>query len=364
MSSISSTASSTALVIYDPTLPHVSCRSRQETLVDQVYKSSLESAKTETRLLSPLGQKWKERIVREVARGVQYLYVDKVLGHKMARLILLNLHKGKYDGLTHPLSFIDAITEDLRSIYPDKHLGLDYYKNPIPEYDPDRSLQPVKDLTKQQEEYLHSQDKDRPDFSKEVEARIIPNTNIGYFKINTFPSIKFPETRAIIDRTMKKILDADSLIIDLRGNNGGDPETVAFLASYLFDKKQLINQLYQRSNNEFTSFFAEPEKLDRIFGGQKPIYVLTSEQTFSAAEELAYDLQASKRGKVIGQATAGGAHPVRNYVVDDHFSVGVPCAKAINPHTGKNWEGTGVLPDYPIEKETDGLALARSLIEA
>jgi hypothetical protein len=66
---------------------------------------------------------------------------------------------------------------------------------------------------------------------------------------------------------------------------------------------------------------------------------------------------------VIGQRTAGGAHPCRHFVVDDHIYASIPCQKAINPHTNKNWEGIGVLPDHSLEEEMDALIFARTLIE-
>lgn len=357
--------SSTVIVPYNPNLPHISIKSYLESVTDEVFRRSIESSKIETRCLSPLGQNWKERIVTGVACGVRHLYVDKELGNNMAHLITRNFRKGNYDDCANPVIFKEAIYDDLKSICPDKHLGLFCCHNSIPEYDPARSLRTLEteELSVVQKNYLESLNGNRPDFSKEVEGYIIPETQIGYFKINIFPSPELPETRPIIDKAMKSVVDAEVLIIDLRENNGGSPATVAFVASYLFDQRQLLNQVYQRSNNQLTSFYAEPEKMGQIFGGRKPIIVLTSEETFSAGEELAYDLQSSKRAKIIGQSTAGGAHPVRDFVVDDHILLVVPYAKAINPYTKKNWEKTGVLPDLLIAKEEDALAYALPLIE-
>jgi len=80
----------------------------------------------------------------------------------------------------------------------------------------------------------------------------------------------------------------------------------------------------------------------------KPAYVLTSKQTFSGAEEFTYDLQNLKRATVVGETTCGGAHLVRGERIDAHFVVGVPFAKAINPVSKTNWEGTGVEPDVKV----------------
>ena len=355
---------STAIVPYNPTLPHIAMKSRLEKVTDDVFRRSFEVAKFETSHLSPLSQKWIENVVTQTALGVSHLYIDAEMGKRMASVIMRNMRQGNYNGLANPFSFKEAVIKDIRSIYPDKHLDILCEKTPIPDFEPARSLNNIKDedLTLEQRKYIESFEIDRPDFSKQVESYIIPNTQIGYFKFNEFPNLKFPETRGVIDHSMKKVANAEALIIDLRENTGGYPETVAFIASYLFDKTQLINQLYQRSNNEVTSFYAEPAKVGTAFGGTKPIYILTSERTFSAAEELAYDLQSAKRATVIGQTTKGGAHPIKPFVVDDHLYAIIPFRKAINPHTGTNWEGVGVKPDHLIAEE-DALTHALSLLK-
>ena len=80
------------------------------------------------------------------------------------------------------------------------------------------------------------------------------------------------------------------------------------------------------------------------------VFVLTSARTFSGGEEIAYNLQALKRAVVVGERTIGGAHPVDVYQVHPHFDIRVPTARAINPITGTNWEGKGVMPDIAVEQ--------------
>src|SRR5262249_49738165 len=82
--------------------------------------------------------------------------------------------------------------------------------------------------------------------------------------------------------------------------------------------------------------------------GGKPVYVLTSKQTFSGAEEFCYNLKNLKRATLVGETTGGGAHPVRGQRIDEHFMIGVPFARAINPISKTNWEGTGVEPDVQV----------------
>jgi retinol-binding protein 3 len=83
----------------------------------------------------------------------------------------------------------------------------------------------------------------------------------------------------------------------------------------------------------------------------KPVYLLTSQQTFSAAEEFAYNLKNLKRATLIGQTTGGGANPGGGHRINEHFLVGIPSGRAINPISGTNWEGTGVKPDIEVAPE-------------
>ena len=86
----------------------------------------------------------------------------------------------------------------------------------------------------------------------------------------------------------------------------------------------------------------------RRFGPDKPVYVLTSDRTFSGAEEFAYNLQTRKRATIVGDTTGGGAHPGGMRRVTDHFGVWVPSGRAINPITKTNWERVGVRPDIAV----------------
>jgi C-terminal processing protease CtpA/Prc len=92
----------------------------------------------------------------------------------------------------------------------------------------------------------------------------------------------------------------------------------------------------------------------------KPVYVLTSHGTFSGGEEFTFDLKTQKRAPIVGEATGGGAHPVRGIPAGDHFTIVVPFARPINPVTKGDWEGTGVEPDVKISA-ADALATAEKL---
>ncbi|WP_444935162.1 S41 family peptidase [Microbulbifer sp. JTAC008] len=79
--------------------------------------------------------------------------------------------------------------------------------------------------------------------------------------------------------------------------------------------------------------------------------MLTSSDTFSAAEAFAYYLKHLDRATIIGEATKGGANPWQYFSLENGFKIAIPIAKAVNPITKTNWEGTGLKPDIETSRE-------------
>jgi C-terminal processing protease CtpA/Prc len=188
---------------------------------------------------------------------------------------------------------------------------------------------------------------------------ILPG-NVGYLKFNMFAD---PEVCGPTATTAMAFLEnAAALIVDMRDNGGGSPEMVAYVTTYLFDERTHLNDLWTRSTGETKQFWTRPELPGKRLGTQ-PVYVLTSSRTFSGGEEFTYNLQSLKRATIVGETTGGGAHPVRGVSIDERFMIGVPFARAINPITNTNWEGTGVTPDVQVPA-ADALEKAQELVRA
>jgi len=122
---------------------------------------------------------------------------------------------------------------------------------------------------------------------------------------------------------------------------------VAFVASYLFEKRTHLNDIYNRKENATIEHWTRPDVPGHKFVDQ-PVFVLTSARTFSGAEEFCYDLATLKRATIVGETTGGGAHPTALKRLDDHFALAVPFARAINPITKTNWEGKGIEPNVRV----------------
>ena len=146
---------------------------------------------------------------------------------------------------------------------------------------------------------------------------------------------------------MTFLANSDALIVDLRKNGGGQPGTVILLCSYFFDESDAPQRIYTRTTDTTQQYWSLPVVPGKKLLG-KDVYVLTSSRTFSGAEEFAYNLQSQKRGTIVGETTGGGAHPTRGFRSTSTSAIGVPFARAINPVTKTNWEGTGVKPDVAV----------------
>ncbi len=80
-----------------------------------------------------------------------------------------------------------------------------------------------------------------------------------------------------------------------------------------------LNSIYWKATDT-TSEFWTFDKINGKVQPKVPVYVLTSLDTFSAAEEFAYNLKALKRAVVVGEVTKGGANPWKFFDLEQGFS--------------------------------------------
>jgi len=156
---------------------------------------------------------------------------------------------------------------------------------------------------------------------------------------------------------MTSVAGTRALIVDLRENDGGSPTMVSYVSSYLFSRPTHLNDMWNRRTGRTEEFWTRDSVPGRRFGETKPVFVLTSTNTFSGGEEFAYNLKALKRATIVGEVTKGGAHPVGPRRVATEYVIAVPHSRPINPITRTNWEGVGVEPDIKVSAQ-DALAAA------
>jgi hypothetical protein len=288
----------------------------------------------------------RQRVIDGIVKNLNEFYVYPDLAQKMADAVRASQKGGDYDAITDPDAFANRLTKNLQSVSHDKHLGVNYSAVKVP---PDED----KPSPEQEAQFRKMLERTNCTFQK---VEILPR-NIGYLKFNAFPDPTF--CGATVVAAMNFLAHVDAIIFDLRENGGGDPRMVQMVSSYLFDKPTHLNDLYNRKEDFTTQYWTLPYVPGATLA-DKPAFVLTSNSTFSGAEEFTYNLKNLKRAIIVGETTGGGAHPVAGHRIDDHFMIGVPFARAVNPISKKNWEGTGVEPDVSV-KAADALGKAEEL---
>lgn len=153
----------------------------------------------------------------------------------------------------------------------------------------------------------------------------------------------FDVAEPYLDATVALADRATALVLDLRANGGGDPETVAFLAGFVLGGP--AQHLSDVHGADGVTAWHSHELPGRHLATDAPVAVLTSARTFSSAEALAYHLQVRGRVIVIGERTPGGADHMVPIVLTPHVRALLPVARVVDVRTGTSWEGTGVEPD-------------------
>jgi hypothetical protein len=278
-----------------------------------------------------------------ILTALDEVYVFPEVASEMGALVRKNLNDGQYDDLNSVPDFAGRLTADLQSVSHDLHLHVDW--------SPPRPQREGQELSDEEMDRRRLEQSRRNNFGfREVE--LMPG-NIGYIKLDGFSHTSEAGPTAIA--AMNFLGYADALIFDLRENGGGSPSMIQLLTSYLMSERTHLNSFYVRHSDETNQFWTQ----DYVPGpslAEVPVYVLTSGNTFSAAEEFTYNLKNLERATIVGETTGGGAHPVTRQTYPEYqVSLSLPFGRAVNPITETNWEGTGIDPHLavPVEEALD-----------
>jgi len=295
---------------------------------------------------SGIDSKEKEAVIESLSTLLEQNYVFPSVAREMSGLLKRKMKDGKYDAIKTPNDFGDQLTADLQSVSHDKHLRVNF--NP----DQNRGMRlgngEVDEEERERRRKAFEKQQQRSNYGFQ-EIKILEG-NVGYLDLRGFMNpADAGETAA---SAMNMLKNTEALIIDLRRNGGGDPGMIQLLTSYLYDKHERIhlNSFYFRPADDTTQTWTLPY----VPGARNPdaeVFVLTSNYTFSAAEEFTYNLKNLERATIIGETTGGGAHPGGTRPVDERFVAFVPIGRAINPISGTNWEGAGVSPHIAVPQE-------------
>ncbi len=132
-----------------------------------------------------------------------------------------------------------------------------------------------------------------------VDVSYMLDDQVGYIKVGRFTTNTVTEFKTALNHLQKQGMA--KLLLDFRGNTGGNMDTAIKFANDLLDQGQLIAYTKGKVSKYTTKYYAKgSDKFDRC-----PLIVLVDEGTASAAEVVAGALQDNDRALIVGRSTFG-----------------------------------------------------------
>jgi len=279
-------------------------------------------------------------IINNLSEKLRACYIFPEVAEQICTRLQEYLHNGEYATLTEADLFALSLTMHMQEVNQDEHLWVKWHAETLPEDDGQLRLNQAWQEERRLEARLENYGFYR------VER--LPG-NVGYLDIHYFHRPAWGGDTAV--NAMNFLSDMNALIIDLRKCTGGYLGMIALVCSYLFgDEPVHLESIYWRDEDITQQYWTLPYIPGRHYL-DKPVYVLTSKDTFSGGEMFADIMQTRKRATIIGEKTDGGANAGASYRIHPHYEAFIPIGRTINPLTGLNWEGCGITPDSSVPHE-------------
>ena len=288
---------------------------------------------------APLTAQQRAKAIEDIAREFDRIYFIPSVGERVASDLRARLKRGDYDRITASPKLAEVLSRHIGAICKDAHTEVAYFEEDqladMPSVDPAAATR-----------------------AQQRRARMVA-ANFGFAAPQRLPGnvalIRFSgferaaDAAPFVERLMGDAADAAAIVFDLRENGGGSADLIPVMASYLFDGQPV--HLFDQSNRHLGTYeesWTRPPAAGKRFGSRKPVYILTSKETSSAAENFAYTLQQLGRARVVGERTPGAAHGAFGRPVTSHLVPMIATKRTIHAVTKGDWSG-GVAPDLPVD---------------
>jgi C-terminal processing protease CtpA/Prc len=201
--------------------------------------------------------------------------------------------------------------------------------------------------------------------------RMLP-ADVAYFALDNFESDA--GVNAFV-KALPAILKAKALIIDVRRNGGGSTKYGWEVLSYLTSTPIASPPQYVRADDPVfraeepgvvkwapvakfeDGLFVHPHP--QLFAGK--VAVLTGPRTFSAGEDFIVAFNALKRGVTVGEVTGGSTGQPLSMPLPGGGMARI-CVKRDLTLDGRDFVGTGLVPDIAASQTIDGVRSGRDVV--
>jgi hypothetical protein len=316
--------------------------------INQIYGQRIIHSGAKEPLAIELNEVYK--MVNNLADSIEVNYIIGEKAQMLKENLLKELKKGKFDHLTERDALAAHLSNLLVTWSKDEHFFV-------------MKVEPAGQRQMMPSSYDHFSSQNY--FFEKMEHL---SGNIAYIKLDRF--IPPVNSGGLVVAAMLFAANSEAVIIDLRGNMGGSPQMVSMLAGFFMKEPTLINinknratgikqetwsaetdVIVNSTNQEILT--TDLEKLRDL-----PVYILTSDYTFSAAEMFSSALQGHKRATVVGETTGGGGHGIRPFEISGGFTAFIPFNRHYHPITKEGWEVVGIQPDIACDA-IDALKIAQ-----
>jgi hypothetical protein len=275
--------------------------------------------------------------VAEVRRIIAERYVLPERRPALDAILAQGLASGRYGG-ADPVQIAERINADLDTAGHDRHLNF--------RYDPQGAAGLAARTAQGEPDESAYERQARAANHGVSELRLLPG-NVRYMAYDGFMWIG-PESAAALETAMRFLAGGDAVIIDIRRNGGGSPDAVQYLVSHFLPPGRPLVTFHMNGEATPNSLSTLAElPAGRMVG--KPLYVLTSGATASAAEEFTGHVGGYRIGELVGETTAGAGFRNELVPVAGGFVLSVSVGRAVLASTGRDWEAVGLAPTVRTE---------------
>ncbi|HEX9948399.1 MAG TPA: S41 family peptidase [Allosphingosinicella sp.] len=280
-------------------------------------------------------------VVAEMRRLLAANYVLPEVRPRLDSILAKGLAEGRYD-VADPAVLVERLNADLTAVARDKHLSVEYAPRRAAEMAAVPTGRPAG--AGPSPEQMRQAQRRNHGFT---EMKVLPG-NVRYVNMQGFEWVG-PKSAEAYDNAMRFLNEGDAAIIDLRQNGGGSPQAVQYLVSHFMEPNQPLMTFHMFGNQTDRTSTLANLPAGRMVG--KPLYVLTSGRSASAAEEFTGHVAGFKLGELIGETTAGAGFRNRFYPLPGGYLISISVGRAVLASTGKDWEGVGIAPTTAVDPE-------------